>query len=119
MFMIMIMNSNTNNVGGRRFSKGGRNEPLENEGGAGLNHNEVVLCTLKWLTKMSWKWARQAKTLESRLLSLLLVMNISHTESMTLHDLTRFLMTENNADLKICKSITTGMKLILSSLNGM
>ena len=120
MFMIMIMNSNTNDVGGRRFTKGGRNEPPQQDEVASSGYfNEVLLCTLKWLTKTSWKWAQRAKTIESRLLTLFLALNIGHADSMTVHELKTFLMTENSCNLQSCQSTTTGMKLILTSFNGM
>merc|ERR1711884_644878 len=118
--MIMIMNSNTNNVGGRRFAKGGRNEPLDKDVVKPNGYfNEVAGCTLKWLAKTSWNWAKKAKTLESRLLTLLLAINVGHTESMALQDLKTFLMTENNCDLQSCKSITTGLKLLLTKVADM
>merc|ERR1711994_644565 len=110
----MIMNMNMNTVGGRRFAKGGRNEPPQEIIDVDHNFNEMVKCTLKWLTKTSWKWAQKAKTWESRLLSLLLAINVGHAESMTLQDLKNFLMTENNCNFRSCQSITTGMKLILT-----
>ena len=120
MFMIMIMNMNMNTVGGRRFAKGGRNEHLEEINDVGdRNFNEMVNCTMKWLTKTSWKWAQKTKTWQSRLLSLLLAINIGHTESMTLQDLKTFLMTENNCNFQSCQSITAGIKKILTSFNSM
>lgn len=93
--MIMIMNSNTNDVGGRKFSPGGRNEPLKRPLSASTKnaYEEATNCALKWLSKITWQWAVEAKTWQIQMLALFLAFNVKTSNSMTNNQLAHFLTT--------------------------
>ena len=116
------MNMNTNNVGGRKFSVGGRNQPpkaASDNSSTSSRLNGIILCILKWLTKSSWKWADRSQTLESRALSLLMAFNISKAEAMTWPEMKRFLSNDEGYNFQMCQPITKSIKYILSALDGM
>ena len=105
--MIMIMNSNTNNVGGRAFSRGGRNPkvsstPPTKESSCTCskslldNVEDISLCLLKGLAKESWTQANN-KTDSTiarwgfKLLALLLTINVGNADLMTESEMDNFI----------------------------
>ena len=97
MITVMIMNQNTNNVGGRRFSRGGRNivyPPNEDICSCSLPNwsqriEDLTLCLLKRLSLEAR--AKSDRHLGFQLLSVLLTINIGNAEQLTEREMGTFL----------------------------
>ena len=97
------MNMNDNNVGGRRLLRGGRNfytpiNDCECEEKPKGDHPIVeqikgaLSSALKKLTRQSWKMSFQDGTWESRILFLLLAINLGNKDNMTEYEMKTLLL---------------------------
>jgi hypothetical protein len=126
MFVIMIMNANTNDVGGRRFARGARNPPVAELRDCTCDEeppppslidqvDSVLMCMLKKLTKQSWLHAHKVGSLDSRLLSLLLALNVGNRDGMDEEDMRLLLAKDYNCERELfnCPSISTLLQKLI------
>ena len=103
MIMIMIMNSNTNNVGGKRrsLSRRSKNPDVKATEACTCSKSlsevveDISLCLLKGLAKETWLKANSEQAAATRwgfkLLALLLTINVGNADLMTEKEMENFI----------------------------